>query len=75
MASATYSRNVSGWNYFTATAAAATTQLSSSSPTNDHPVDPKQYTKTMEALGYLEGYLTCLEMRDFYGMTYLSTSQ
>ena len=62
LASAVYQRNVSGWNRFVGTI----------TPLSLKDSNHKAYIRSMEALGFLEGFLTCQEMRDFYRNYYSS---
>lgn len=55
---ANYTRNVSGWGYLS---------VRGSPPTSG---DFKSYLNSMKAMGYLEGYLTCAEMREWYSNFY-----
>ena len=57
-AAANYTRNVSGWNYLAVR--------------GTPPIDGnyKSYLNSMKAMGYLEGYLTCEEMREWYANFY-----
>ena len=57
-AAANYTRNVSGWNYLA---------VRGTPPSNG---DYKTYLSSMKAMGYLEGYLSCLEMREWYANFY-----
>ena len=57
-AAANYTRNVSGWNYLA---------IRGRPPLDG---DRKSYLNSMKAMGYLEGYLTCLEMREWYANFY-----
>ena len=54
-----------GWHYLT-----ATTAPNPPTTTTDAIDDIDRYLLLMRAVGYAEGALTCLEMRDFYANFY-----
>ncbi len=74
LASGTYTRNFKnhGWNYLSIAAANVTSFAHHIQHTADkHHIDPKKlttqvYFRSMKALGFLEGYLSCHEMQQWY---------
>jgi hypothetical protein len=58
-----------GWNYLTVEAPSSEHHDDDSDQGSDHE-EQHQYLRTMSAVGFMEGYLTCHEMMDWYTNMY-----